>query len=85
MVLYSLFHQKYLGSADTRYHCYLEAQKKASSHYSPSFLLCQVTDFVSSEVWESFDNGEIVMFKDYGFLTACTIIPTLSEAHVIGR
>uniref|UniRef100_A0A804K7T5 SAP domain-containing protein n=1 Tax=Musa acuminata subsp. malaccensis TaxID=214687 RepID=A0A804K7T5_MUSAM len=48
------------------------------------FSRYKVTDFVSSEVWESFDNGEIVMFKDYGFLTACTIIPTLSEAHVIG-
>ncbi|EHA8590502.1 hypothetical protein COCNU_scaffold019532G000060 [Cocos nucifera] len=44
----------------------------------------EISDFVSSKMLERFDNGKEIVLEDYNICTACTILPSLCEGHVIG-
>ncbi|XP_042385306.1 uncharacterized protein LOC121976942 [Zingiber officinale] len=48
------------------------------------FNRCKVTDLVNSKAWERFVNGVQVLLEDCDLLRACTIIPSLYQAYIIG-
>ncbi|XP_073117528.1 uncharacterized protein [Elaeis guineensis] len=44
----------------------------------------KISDFISSKMLKRFDNGKEIVLEDYNICTACTILPSLCEGHVIG-
>lgn len=42
-------------------------------------------DLLGSEMQQRFNIGEEVFVDNYGFVTSCSVLPSLHEGHVIGK
>eukprot|EP00268_Persea_americana_P065568 TRINITY_DN8773_c0_g1_i12.p1 TRINITY_DN8773_c0_g1~~TRINITY_DN8773_c0_g1_i12.p1 ORF type:complete len:410 (-),score=69.86 TRINITY_DN8773_c0_g1_i12:2641-3870(-) len=47
-------------------------------------VLSQIMDLLGSEMQQRFNIGEEVFVDNYGFVTSCSVLPSLHEGHVIG-